>query len=283
MLHERNQMDGTASNPNNIITNLSNHILSSDEYNILKYGLKYGISFSPKSLTVLAYSEDVWDQIRKSNIYYNNEYAKMKIKNVLRSYVFNLIDIDDKNFFKDASKIKIIKHLSKTLVIMKPEKGNSIVLLNKEDYTNSMENLFTDKTIFKQLDSGPTIIRLSSLQSYLRKLKNNNEITVAQFQAIRPQNARPAKATGLPKIHQQFNNLPSFRPIIDTTGSAHYLTAKFLANLFKPLTTNQFTFDDSFDTAKKIKNIPKELFDCGYKYVSSMLCHYSQMCHYVKL
>ena len=80
MLHERNQMDGIASNPNNIITNLSNHILSSDEYNILKYGLKYGISFSPKSLTVLAYSEDVWDQIRKSNIYYNNEYAKMKIR-----------------------------------------------------------------------------------------------------------------------------------------------------------------------------------------------------------
>ena len=64
---------------------------------------------------------------------------------------------------------------------MKPEKGNSIVLLNKEDYTNSMENLFTNKTVFKQLDSDPTIIRLSSLQSYLRKLKNNNEITVAQF------------------------------------------------------------------------------------------------------
>ena len=151
---------------------------------------------------------------------------------------------------------------------MKPDKGNGIVLLNKEDYTNSMENLFSDKTKFKQLDSDPTISRLSSLQSYLRKLGNNNEITETEFKAMRPKNARPAKATGLPKIHKQFDNLPSFRPIIDTPGSAHYLTAKFLANLPKPLTTNQFTFNGSFDAAKEIKNILKELFNCDYKYVS---------------
>ena len=119
MLHERNQINGIASNPNNIITNLSNHTLSNDEYNVLKHGLKYGISFSHKSYTVLAYSDDVRDQIRKSGIYYNNEYDKIKIKNALRSYAFNLIDIDDKNIFKDTSKIKIIRHLRKTLLIMK--------------------------------------------------------------------------------------------------------------------------------------------------------------------
>ena len=66
-----------------ITTNLSNHTLRNDEYNILKYGLKYGVSFSPKSSTVLSYSEDLWDEIRKSDIYYKNEYAKMKINNAL--------------------------------------------------------------------------------------------------------------------------------------------------------------------------------------------------------
>ena len=30
LLHERNQIDGIASDPNNIITNLSNHTLSKD-------------------------------------------------------------------------------------------------------------------------------------------------------------------------------------------------------------------------------------------------------------
>ena len=159
------------------------------------------------------------DQIRNSDIYYNNQYAKMKI---IRSYAFNLIDIDDKNIVNDANKIKIIKYVRKTLVIMKLDKGIGIVLLNKEDYTNSMENLFTNETKFKQLDSDPTITRLSSLESYLRKLKNINEITETQFKVMRPQTACTAKAPGLPKIHKHFNNLASFRPIIDTTGSAHY-------------------------------------------------------------
>ena len=51
-LHERNQIDGIASNPNNI-TILSNHTLSNNKYNVLKYSLEYGISVSPKSSTFL--------------------------------------------------------------------------------------------------------------------------------------------------------------------------------------------------------------------------------------
>ena len=120
-----------------------------------------------------------------------------------------------------------------------------------------MGNLFTNKTKFKQLDSDLTITRLSNLQSHLRKLKSNNETTEADFKTMRPQNTRPAKAPGLPKIHKEFDNLPSFRAMIDTTGSAHHLTAKFLANLLKPLATYQITFDNLFDVARKTKTFLK--------------------------
>ena len=67
---------------------------------------------------------------------------------------------------------------------MRPDKCNGIVLLTKEDYTNSMENLFSDKTKFKELVSDPTTSQLSSLQSYLRKLKHNKEITQAEYKAM---------------------------------------------------------------------------------------------------
>ena len=46
---------------------------------------------------------------------------------------------------------------------------------------NSMENLFSGKTKFKELAGDPTISRLSSLQSYLHMLKNNSEITQAEY------------------------------------------------------------------------------------------------------
>ena len=35
-----------------------------------------------------------------------------------------------------------------------------------------------------------------------------------------------------------------------------------------PLTLNDFTVKDSFDAANKIQQIPKELFDSGYKFIS---------------
>ena len=93
----------------------------------MKYGLKNGIMtfhFNLNHQQFLLNRRKFGDQIRNSNIYYNNQYAKMKI---IRSYAFNLIDIDDKNIFNDANKIKIITRIPKTL-IMKPGKGNSIVI-----------------------------------------------------------------------------------------------------------------------------------------------------------
>ena len=61
----------------------------------------------------------------------------------------------------------------------------------------------------------------------------------------------------LPKIDKELDHLQLFQPMIDTNDTAYYLTATFLSKLLKPLTTNKFCLDDSFDVARKINNIPK--------------------------
>ena len=48
----------------------------------------------------------------------------------------------------------------------------------------------------------------------------------------------------------------------------HYEVGKYLSNLLQQLTINEFTSEDSFDTASKIRDIPKELFTNGYVFVS---------------
>ena len=85
---------------------------------------------------------------------------------------------------------------------------------------------------------------------------------------MRPQNSKPARAHGLPKIHKRYDNLPKFRPIVDTTGTSHYKVGEYLTNLLYPLTVNEFTFKDSFDAVSKIQNIPHELLKNGYRFVS---------------
>ena len=79
---------------------------------------------------------------------------------------------------------------------------------------------------------------------------------------------KPARAHGLPKIQKTFDSLPSFRPIIDTSGTAYQPVAKYPTKLLNPITTNEFTVKDSFDAVTHINNIPRNLFDDGYRFVS---------------
>ena len=80
--------------------------------------------------------------------------------------------------------------------------------------------------------------------------------------------AQLGRAHGLPKIHKECDTIPEFCPIIDTTGTPYYEVGKFLAKLLNPLTMNEFSLKDSFDATKRIQNIPDELFEKGYRFVS---------------
>ena len=90
---------------------------------------------------------------------------------------FSLIDLGEKQNFKDKKKLDIIKNLRKELVILKPDKGNGIVLLNANDYYNGVEKLFQDKLKFKQILEEPTPSRRTPVQRYLKMLNKRGEIT----------------------------------------------------------------------------------------------------------
>ena len=90
---------------------------------------------------------------------------------------FNLLDIDSKQLAKDKSKINILNNLLKDVVLLKPDKGNGIVFVDCLDYENSVKQVFSDRTKFRKINEDLTFRRLSSLQQYLRKLKERKEIS----------------------------------------------------------------------------------------------------------
>ena len=89
--------------------------------------MKHGLATRPKENDILAYAEDIWEQIDKANICNNNFHSKSKIKNALRGLDFSLINIEDSPIYKDTNHIKVIKQLRKDIAFLKPGKGNGVV------------------------------------------------------------------------------------------------------------------------------------------------------------
>ena len=218
-------------------------------------GLNHGLATYQKQNDILASVGAVWDQINKKNICKEIQNHIERPKNSLRALAFSLIDLGNYQVFKDKKKLEVIKNLRKELVILKPDKGNGTVLIGTNDYYITVEKLFPDKSKFEVFHDDLTPARLSSIQRYLKKLNNRNELNDEVFKNIQPQNAKLARPHGVPKVLKTFNSIPFFRPVIDTTRTTHYSVGKYLSELLNTLTQNMYTVKDSFDAANKINQI----------------------------
>ena len=97
---------GIHPNANITITNLSNRVLSDDEYEVLRYGLKHGVAAKPKENNVFKFAENIFDQINQKGLCKDNLNSVQRLKNTLRSFSFNVLDSDDKWVYRDSKKLK---------------------------------------------------------------------------------------------------------------------------------------------------------------------------------
>ena len=126
-------------------------------YDVLSYGLNHGLATNLSCNDVLSSMESVWDQLTRNNLLKENYYFINRAKNCLRALAFNLIDLDNQIVFKDKRKLQVIKQLRKDTVILKPDKGNGVVVIDTTYYYESLDKLFSDTTKFRRLDADPTI------------------------------------------------------------------------------------------------------------------------------
>ena len=68
---------------------------------------------------------------------------------------------------------RVLQNLRKNkgIVIIKPDKGNGVAILDRKLYNNAIEEIISDTSKFKKLNEDPTLKRETSLQRFLRKLK----------------------------------------------------------------------------------------------------------------
>ena len=197
-------------NPNKTITNLTNITLTQDEISVLKLGLKHGVLLRPKEPEMIAIAENVWEQIEKHNILKDNHISKVTAQTALKSITCNCLDLDIKQYISDNKMIKVLRNIKEKCLILKPDKGQGIVLIDKTGYYNSMERLFNDTRKFTLLQEDPTLRNLSTVETYLNTLHKRNEINIEDKNLMRPKFAQIGCAHGLRKIHKGYQDIPPF-------------------------------------------------------------------------
>ena len=116
-------------------------------------------------------------------------------------------------------------------VILTPDKGVALVVLDKEDYINKAWNLLSQPA-YREIPKDPTNKIKAQLITKLRRIKKDSNLDEGSYNAMYPTGCVPPKFYGLPKIHKTGNPL---RPIVSSRGSVTYGVAKVLSKVIKPL------------------------------------------------
>ena len=152
-----------------------------EELNILKFGLNY--SLPPLKLR----KTDVFVSFEMIHRFLREDLKNDADKPTLKAQLSHLANSYVHNYQPSRSTIvkhRILKKLrnDKEIVILRPDKGSGVVVLNRRDYEKSVKNLINDKTKFKELSEDVTIKRESKLQRFLPILKNNKCLDDAEYE-----------------------------------------------------------------------------------------------------
>ena len=101
------------------------------------------------------------------------------------------------------------------------DKGNSIVILDKDSYLKSVAVLLKSSSKFKNVpvasdkDLNYIINSEKRVTDVLKNLKNKNSINEETYNKLRPVGSKSGTLKGSAKVHKPLiNGLPPFRPIL---------------------------------------------------------------------
>ena len=165
---------------------------------------------------------------------------------------------------------------NRDLVIQKGDKGNTVVIFNKNDYISRMNVILNDSSKFQKLsiDQNKVLNHIVHMENriidVLKNLKKKKIISENKYEDLHPVGSRPGILYGRAKIHKPIKDgVPSFRPILSAIGTLTYTLSKFFVTLLIPLTLNDYTIKDSFSFAEEFSNYDSNLVMASF-YVESL-------------
>ena len=223
-----------------VIFNFSSRLLTETETSALSHGLQF--TLPPKRLD---YSHHLFSF---ESLHYNtptnenSSHFHRQLRHLAYSSFYSFRPTQIPNGLTNEEHEALLG-LSKdqTIIILRPDKGNGVVILNRIDYDEKINNLLADQTKFKKLDTNTDKLKLilkleGKLTRFLRKLKTVKTITDELFNTLKPTGSYLGRLYGLPKTHK--SQIP-LRPILSAVNTFNHKLAKSLVKILLPFTPNQ--------------------------------------------
>ena len=137
-------------------------------------------------------------------------------------------------------------------MIIRSDKGNGVVVMDKVIYNQQMYALLSDKNEFKKLSEDPPKLREGQLQRYLREFLDDGTC-----EGIYPSGSQPSRLYGTPKVHKikSDSRVPPFRPIVSSIGNFNYNVSRFLCDMLTPFILTDYCTQDSFSFVKEVQEV----------------------------
>ena len=123
---------------------------------------------------------------------------------------------------------------NKDIVIQKSDKGNSVVIVDKETYIKRMENLLSDQRKFERVtlknDAFLNFVvnREKGINTIFKNLVDSNSMSKEMRKSRKPLGTRPSTMYGLCKVHkQEVDGCPPVWPTLLVLQTSTYNLAVF--------------------------------------------------------
>ncbi|CAF1111825.1 unnamed protein product [Didymodactylos carnosus] len=150
-----------------------------------------------------------------------NNYSDIFMKVVKNKKICNITD-------DEFNAIKTLKN-NKNIIICRADKGNAVVVIDKIDYINKMNDILKQKQ-FKGAKESILKEKEKFMNKYILKLHNDKVIDKETYWKIHATGSSYATMYGQPKIHKL--NYPVI-PIISSIGSYNHDLSKYLYDIIK--------------------------------------------------
>ena len=241
-------------NPGDHIFNLSKRTLTKEEETALSYGMKMCWPQTTCDVQIKTEAEALYRKLKSTE---PGDLLEVKTK------LLTLVNTLCKNKTKVPRKIRTmmntLKQLSKEdLYISRPDKGNGVVILDKDQYIAKMDSIINDANKFEEAKNTNHTLYIKKekeVNKVLLDMKKQGEISQDLYRHLRSTGCQPSRLYGLPKIHKDSKD-PPLRPILSMVRSYCDNISKWLLTLLKPFVPDTFSAKDSFVAQKKIVTSP---------------------------